>query len=197
MDRVIVYCRTYDSCSMIYLYIKSCLGKEITEPVGSLDLARFRLVDMFSACTTAAVKDSILNSFCSAQGTLRVVIATVAFGLGLNCPNVRRIVHWGPAGDIEQYLQETGRAGRDGLPSQAILHVADLRAHPTEETMKEYYKNKTKCRRELLLSHFEQHTVKTPVGIQKCKCCDICEKTCNCASCSTSESIHVCITQNS
>ena len=98
MDRVIVYCRTYDSCSMIYLDIKSCLGKEITEPVGSLDLARFLLVDMFSACTTAAVKDS----FCTAHGTLRVVIATIAFGLGLNCPNVRRIIHWGPAGDIEQ-----------------------------------------------------------------------------------------------
>ncbi len=53
-------------------------------------------------------------------------MATVAFGMGLDCPNVRRIIHWGPSTDVEQYVQETGRAGRDGLPVVAILYLADL-----------------------------------------------------------------------
>ena len=50
------------------------------------------------------------------------MIATIAFGMGLDCPNVGRVFHWGPSGDIELYLQETGRAGRDMLPAEAVLY---------------------------------------------------------------------------
>ena len=98
----------------------------------------FRLVDMFTACTTPVVKETILQSFCNSSRILPVVIATVAFGMGLDCPNVRRVIHWGPSADIEQYLQETGRAGRDGLPSSTTLFVADLQSHPTDDSTKEY-----------------------------------------------------------
>ena len=75
---------------------------------------------MFTACTILSVKDAILESFCKSDGILRVVIVTVAFGMGLDCPNVRRVMHWGPSSDIEQYVQETGRGGRDGLPLMAF-----------------------------------------------------------------------------
>ena len=60
-------------------------------------------------------------------------MATVAFGMGLDFTNVHCIIHWGPASDIEQYLQETGRAGRDGLPSVATLHTVDLVSHKIEK----------------------------------------------------------------
>ena len=59
---------------------------------------------MFSACTHPPVKDSILKAFGNPEGNLRVVVATVAFGMGLDCPNVRRIIHWGASTDIELYL---------------------------------------------------------------------------------------------
>ena len=61
------------------------------------DLARFRLVDMFSGCTTKQVKDSIHDSFKQLNSTLRILIATIAFGLGIDCPNIRRVFHYGPA----------------------------------------------------------------------------------------------------
>ena len=47
MDRTIIYCCSYDACSMLYLYYKARLGSESTEPIGVVDIARFRLVDMF------------------------------------------------------------------------------------------------------------------------------------------------------
>ena len=53
---------------------------------------------------------------------LRVVIATFAFGMGLYIPNIREVIPWGAPSDIESYMHETGRAGRDGKSATAVLY---------------------------------------------------------------------------
>ena len=79
MDKTIIFCRSYDQCCEVFLFFKHQLGKEIIDPLISPDLARFRLIDMFTACTTKTVKESIINSFSDINGKLRIVVATIAF----------------------------------------------------------------------------------------------------------------------
>lgn len=123
------------------------------------------------------------------QDKVDVMVATVAFGMGINKPNVRFVLHYDMPKSIEQYYQEIGRAGRDGLSATALLlySFADLhkiryffeesydsaKAEKLLQGMVGYAESKI-CRRKQLLSYFgEQYT---PLAVKDECCCDICAK---------------------
>ena len=135
-------------------------------------------MDMFTSCTEVGVKNQSLESFTSPNSTLRVVIATIAFVLGVDCPDIRQIIHLGPPEDVEGYLQATGRAGRDGKPSVAVLLKRKSR-HPVDRAMQEYMDSNTKCHRETLFKDFGSYS--PPSLASQCMCCDICSNICTCA----------------
>ena len=78
------------------------------------------MVDMYMSCTDEFIKDQIECLFLM-ESPLRVVVATTAFGLGIDCPDVHHVINFGLPSDIESYVQETGRAERDTQPSLATL----------------------------------------------------------------------------
>jgi ATP-dependent DNA helicase RecQ len=76
-----------------------------------------------------ATRERVQRHFLS--GSLEVVVATIAFGMGIDKPNVRTVIHTALPGSVEAYYQEIGRAGRDGLPSRTVLlhSFADRKMH--------------------------------------------------------------------
>ena len=181
MPRMIVFCKQYDQCSAMYSLFKQHLGPNFTIPSSVPDLSKYRVVDMFTRCTEAEVKESILNSFSKPNGNLRIVIGTIAFGMGLDCPNVRQIVHWGPSSCMELYVQEVGRCGRDDYVSRAVLYHGSADYRYCSSRMVEYCKNITECRRVSIFKDFdESETIRT---CTLCSCCDICMSKCNCKLC--------------
>lgn len=179
--KTIIFCRNYKHCYQLYGTIRECMKENFTDPPHSRDLHNFRLVDMFTRGSLPTMNEKVLTSFKCVGSRLRIVIATVAFGMGVDCPDVRQIMHYGAPSLIEEYVQEIGRAGRDQLQSKAILLYKSSKYVGKE--MKAYGENTTICRRTLLFQNFlcYHDQVIEPM----CLCCDICAIMCECDKCNS------------
>ena len=168
--RVIVYCST----------------RKVTERVAKALRSSGLRVGHYHGGRTALARERAQQAF--EQGRTRVLVATNAFGMGIDLPDIRLIVHYQTPGSLEAYYQEAGRAGRDGDPARCVLFFgrADMQTQrrlaqsgPSSAALDqrredalaeiERYVTSLTCRHAALVSHFTGGEDEPA-----CERCDVC-----------------------
>jgi ATP-dependent DNA helicase RecQ len=159
-----------------------CLSRKSTEAIASKLVTAGYKAKAYHAGMSAEERNKAQEDFIT--DNVPIVVATIAFGMGIDKSNVRWVIHYNLPKNIEGYYQEIGRGGRDGLPAQALLFysfadVAQLRKFiaTSDNATVEYAKlermqqfaEALSCRRIALLNYFGEHVTKD------CGNCDICK----------------------
>ncbi|XP_044751568.1 ATP-dependent DNA helicase Q4 [Coccinella septempunctata] len=131
---IIIYCLRRNDCEKVASFLRASL-KDYVPPSNSKKRKRISSqVEAYHAGLSGAKRKTIQNAFTS--GDLRIVVATVAFGMGINKADIRSVIHFNMPANFESYVQEIGRAGRDRLPAHCHIFldrqhgdVYELRRH--------------------------------------------------------------------
>lgn len=166
-----------DESGIIY-----CLSRKGTEKLAATLSAKGYKAEAYHAGLTSEERTQIQENFIN-DGT-PIIVATIAFGMGIDKSNVRWVIHYNMPKNVEGYYQEIGRSGRDGLPAHTILFhsfgdIVMLRKFAEGSETEAYqlaklermqqYAEALSCRRKVLLGYFGEHI------IEDCGNCDICK----------------------
>jgi len=165
--------------TIIYL----CTTREVDTMCDNLNARGFRAVAYHSK-RTMDERNAAHTTFTHDEAD--VMCATLGYGMGVDKPDVRMVIHWGAPKTVEAFYQQSGRAGRDGLESQCLLFTARadwmkmtamIGTGPESavatvglQRMRNYVNAKT-CRRRLLVVHFGEYPEWT-----RCEMCDVCKR---------------------
>lgn len=161
-----------------------CLSRKKVEELSELLTLNGIKALPYHAGLDAAARSANQNAFLMDE--VQVIVATIAFGMGIDKPDVRFVIHYGVPKSIESYYQETGRAGRDGREGRCITYysykdIAKLEKFMQGKPVSEQeigrqllsevvaYAESGQCRRKLLLNYFGEE-----FDGDGCGCCDNC-----------------------
>ena len=167
-EKIIIFSKTHSSSRDLHRIITKQLPKD-----------KKHLVALFSSVTSDKRKKIILDDFTKEHSLIRILMATSAFGMGINVKGLHTVINYGASRTIDDYFQESGRVGRDGSQSYSIIlnYAGNLGKGKTEDDMRNYLKDNETCRRQTLLNHYGQSTGNE---VEKHFCCDTCAASCAC-----------------
>lgn len=170
----------------VYAYIMHKIGNQAWLTPNNKDPSK-RLLDMYHRSSPSVDQKRVTVEFPKEDSSIRCVIATIAFGMGVQVSDVRYIFHWGASKTPLSYWQEIGRCCRDGEQGHCYLFLTPNSLHPqrVDEEMIKICKDDTKCLRVSILEHLTVTgmDISSLALLQKRSPCDLNCNICKCALC--------------
>lgn len=184
--QTVIYMSAMRFCGFAFHLFELILKNEQYEPINAEPEAKNRLFSQFHGAYPVDENSKTLNSVVNTE-KCRVIFASTSFGMGIDARHIRNVIHIGVPRTVEEYFQETGRAGRDGEPSLATMYYNGHDVSTSRKDLKPEVKTLCKsdsCLRLFLIKHFgfkesDLESRHSPLHT----CCSVCASECSCDYC--------------
>ena len=139
--KTIIYCKSQKDCGRLFRHFKCELGDHAYYPSNVAQVSENRLIGMYHHSTLKKHQERVMNSLFRPDGLCRVVFASTALGMGVNVRDIRFVFHYGPPRQMDDFIQEMGRGGRDMLSSTAILFYNGTHLRKCDRDVQHYAQN--------------------------------------------------------
>ena len=172
-----------ETVSECFMFASKTMGDLQYEPIGSAPLGKNRMFTQFHAQYPDHERKRIVEELTKDSSKLRLLFVTVAFGIGIDVNNIRRVIHTGVPYTVQEFFQEAGRCGRDRMAAISLVYFNSYdiaSSRNISQPMLEYVMS-TRCKRDIILSYLGHRVPKRTVPDHLC--CDFHQQRCMCDDC--------------
>lgn len=181
--KTLVYAQTIQQVVDIYQFFMLILREKAYQDKQHVPTSR--VISMYHGQIGTDLQAFVRTTFKNIDSVIRVLVCTIAFGLGIDIPDVRQVIHWGKSKSLLCHWQEVGRCGRDQRPAKAIWYPKST-AGDDKEIFDKLKHDESVCVRKTILEHFilpgmaqtSLHHFSSRSTLEMTACCNHCKKKC-------------------